>query len=77
MARARHSSTVQLALRERARSVGTCVIEGMKLSVNIRNVHLGAGKIKHAHLSRSDIFCVSNWYQHNFDFLIFSNQLSR
>lgn len=68
MARARHSSTVQLALRERARSVGTCVIEGMKLSRNIRNVHLGAGKIKHAHLSRNDIFCVSNSYQHNFDF---------
>jgi hypothetical protein len=77
VARARHGGTVQLARRERAPSVGTCVIEGMKLSVNIRNVHLGAGKIKHAHLSRSDIFCVSNWYQHNFDFLIFSNQLSR
>ena len=67
VARARHSGTVQLTLCERARSVRTCVIEGMKLSVNTRNVHLRARNVKGAHLSRNDISCVSNWHQHSFD----------
>jgi hypothetical protein len=60
--------------------VRTGVIEGMKLPVNTRNVHLRARNVKGAHLSRSDISCVSNWYQHSFDFPnthLVRNQLNR
>ncbi|MGH9969142.1 MAG: hypothetical protein ACREBG_15265 [Pyrinomonadaceae bacterium] len=56
---------IQLALRERARPVGTCVIEGMQMSARIRNVHLGSLDIEDAHLTRDDILRITNSYQHD------------
>lgn len=66
VAGARHRRAIQLAHRERAPRVGTCVIEGMQIPACIRNVHLGSRDIEDAHLPRDDIFRFTNSYQYGF-----------
>src|SRR5262245_13674775 len=65
VARARHSHTIQLALRERAPHMGARVIEGMQLSECPCDAHLGSRDIEDAHLVRNDILCVTNTYHHD------------
>jgi len=66
VARARNGRAIQLALRERAPHMCARVIEGMQISECSCNAHLGSRDIEDAHLVRSDILCVTNFYHHDF-----------
>lgn len=66
VAGAGHRGSVQIAIGERAAHVGTCVVEGVQVTVRVRHVHFRARYVEDAHLPVDHISNVTDPNQHDY-----------